>query len=282
MLNLGQTNKLIAFRRTENGIYLVDEDLNEVLLPNKYIPEGFELDDKIEVFLYKDSEDRIVATTLVPKINLNEYAALEAKMVGRFGAFFDWGLEKDLLVPYGQQAQKIEEGKFYVVYLYLDEISQRLAGTTKITGTLEKDSVELNIGDEVELIPYEETEIGYSAIVNNKYQGMLFKNEIFDTINFGDRLTGYVKKIRSDNKVDLSLQRFGYRSVDDNVEKLHKVLLDNNGSLALNDKSSPEVISEQLGMSKKLFKKAVGALYKQKRLEITENGIRLIEISENG
>ena len=282
MLNLGQTNKLIAFRRTENGIYLVDEDLNEVLLPNKYIPEGFELDDKIEVFLYKDSEDRIVATTLVPKINLNEYAALEAKMVGRFGAFFDWGLEKDLLVPYGQQAQKIEEGKFYVVYLYLDEISQRLAGTTKITGTLEKDSVELNIGDDVELIPYEETEIGYSAIVNNKYQGMLFKNEIFDTINFGDRLTGYVKKIRSDNKVDLSLQRFGYRSVDDNVEKLHKVLLDNNGSLALNDKSSPEVISEQLGMSKKLFKKAVGALYKQKRLEITENGIRLIEISENG
>ena len=282
MLNLGQTNKLIAFRRTENGIYLVDEDLNEVLLPNKYIPEGFELDDKIEVFLYKDSEDRIIATNLVPKINLNGYAALEAKMIGRFGAFFDWGLEKDLLVPYAQQAQKIEEGKYYVVYLYLDEISQRLAGTTKITGTLEKDSVELSIGDEVELIPYEETEIGYSAIVNNKYQGMLFKNEIFDTINYGDRLTGYVKKIRSDNKVDLSLQRFGYRSVDDNVEKLHKVLLDNNGYLALNDRSSPEAISKKLGMSKKLFKKAVGAMYKQKRLEITEDGIRLIEISENG
>ena len=279
MLNLGQTNNLIAFRRTENGIYLVDEDLNEVLLPNKYIPEGFELDDKIEVFLYKDSEDRIIATTLVPKIKLNGYAALEAKMIGRFGAFFEWGLEKDLLVPYGQQAQKIEEGKSYVVYLYLDEVSQRLVGTTKISGTLEKDSVELSVGDKVEMTPYEETDIGFSTIVNEKYQGMLFKNEIFDTINIGNRMTGYVKKIRDDYKVDLSLQRFGYRAVDDNVEKLHQILLDHNGYLALNDKSSPESISKQLGMSKKVFKKSVGALYKQKRIEITEDGIRIKENS---
>ena len=280
MLKLGQLNTLKALRQTDNGIYLIDDQFNEVLLPNKYVPEDLKLDDTIEVFLYKDSEDRLIATTLTPKLMLNGYAALEAKMVSRYGAFFDWGLEKDLMVPYSQQAKYIVEGKTYVVYLYLDEKSQRLAGSTKINNTLERTSVELEIGDKVNLLPYEKTEIGISAIVNNRYQGMLFKNEIFDTVKIGDELTGYVKKIRTDNKIDLSLNRFGYKAVDDNVQKLYEALITAGGSLHLNDKSSPKDITSQLGMSKKIFKKAVGSLYKQKRLEITETGIKLIKGKE--
>ncbi|NOX48105.1 MAG: GntR family transcriptional regulator [Chlorobi bacterium] len=276
MLKLGELNTLTALRQTDNGFYLIDEESNEVLLPNKYIPEGFETDNSIEVFLFKDSEDRITATTLAPHIKLNGYAALEAIDVNDNGAFFDWGLEKDLMVPFAQQSEPIRKGDFHMVYLYLDEKSQRLVGTTKISNTLIKDEVDLKIGDKVDLLAYEETEIGISVIINLTYQGMLFKNEIFEEINVGDELVGYVKKIRSDNKVDVSLNRFGYRAVDDNVEKLMAALKANEGFLGLNDKSSPEAISEKLGMSKKVFKKAVGALYKQKRLEISEEGIRLI------
>jgi predicted RNA-binding protein (virulence factor B family) len=282
MLKLGELNTLTALRQTDNGFYLIDEESNEVLLPNKYIPEGFETDNSIEVFLYKDSEDRIVATTLVPPIQLNGYAALEAIDVNDNGAFFDWGLEKDLMVPFVQQSEPINKGDFHMVYLYLDEKSQRLVGTTKISNTLEKDKVELEIGEKVNLLAYDETDIGISVIVNLTYQGMLFKNEIFEEINVGDELTGYVKKIRPDNKVDLSLNRFGYRAVDDNVEKLILALEENEGFLGLNDKSPPEAISEKLGMSKKVFKKAVGALYKQKRLEISDEGIKLVGKSKHG
>ncbi len=276
MLKLGELNTLTALRQTDNGFYLIDDESNEVLLPNKYVPENFEIDNSIEVFLYKDSEDRIVATTLLPKIRLNGYAALEAIDVSDNGAFFDWGLEKDLMVPFIQQVEPVEKGDFYMVYLYLDEKSERLVGTTKISNTLEKDSVELKIGDKVDLLPYDESEIGISVIVNKMYQGMLFKNEVFEEIMVGDELTGYVKKIREDNKIDVSLNRFGYRAVDDNVEKLVSALKANEGFLNLNDKSSPEDISERLGISKKVFKKAVGALYKQKRLEMSEEGIKLL------
>ncbi len=276
MLKLGQINTLTALRQTDKGTYLVDDESNEVFLPNKYVTEIIKIKDTIDVFLYKDSENEMLATTRLPKVKLNEYAALKAIAVSRHGAFFDWGLEKDLLVPYRQQAEPIEEGYYYVVFLYLDEESQRLVGSTKINNTLKKLSVDLKIGDEVDLLAYQETEMGISVIVNNTYQGMLFQNEIFDDIKIGDKLTGYVKKIRTDNKLDISLNRFGYRGVDANIKKLQKALTDNNGFLNLNDKSSPKDIADQLGMSKKVFKKAVGALYKQKRLEINEKGIKLI------
>ena len=276
MLKLGQINTLTALRQIDKGTYLVDDESNEVFLPNKYVTEIIKIKDTIDVFLYKDSENEMLATTRLPKVKLNEYAALKAIAVSRHGAFFDWGLEKDLLVPYRQQAEPIEEGYYYVVFLYLDEESQRLVGSTKINNTLKKLSVDLKIGDEVDLLAYQETEMGISVIVNNTYQGMLFQNEIFDDIKIGDKLTGYVKKIRTDNKLDISLNRFGYRGVDANIKKLQKALTDNNGFLNLNDKSSPKDIADQLGMSKKVFKKAVGALYKQKRLEINEKGIKLI------
>jgi predicted RNA-binding protein (virulence factor B family) len=282
MLNLGQVNKLTAARPTDHGIYLVDEDSNEVLLPNKYVEETLIPGNEIEVFLYKDSKERIVATTIIPEVTLHGYAALEALTVTDIGAFFDWGLEKDLFVPYSQQAEQIEEGEFYVVYLYLDEKTERLVGSTKINNTLNRTEVTVKVGDEVKLMPYEETEIGISVIVNNMYQGMLFKNEIFEKINVGDDLTGYVKKVRTetDNKIDVSLNSFGYSGVDANIKKLYKALEEHNGYLNLNDKSSPEDIHNQLGMSKKVFKKAVGALYKQKRIKLLEKGIELIEKKE--
>lgn len=275
MLNLGQLNTLTANRQTDNGFYLVDNEANEVLLPNKYIPVGLEIDDEIEVFLYTDSEDRIIATTLTPKVMLYGYAYLEVKDVAGFGAFFDWGLEKDLLVPISKQGRAVNEGEKHVVYLYLDDQTNRLAGTTKIAPTLLRIAVDLKVGDEVKMIPYEESELGFSMVVNDKYQGMLYQNEIFQKINIGDVLTGYVKKIRSDNKIDLSLNRFGYRAVDDNVDNVYNAIVENNGFLPLNDKSAPEAIYSALGISKKVFKKSIGALYKQKKIEITKDGIKL-------
>jgi predicted RNA-binding protein (virulence factor B family) len=276
MLNLGLINTLTALRRTDNGIYLIDEEDAEVLLPNKYIPEGMEMGDKIDVFLYTDSEDRPIATTLKPTVLLHKYAAMKVKDVAGFGAFFDWGLEKDLLVPTSQQASSVNLDETHVVFLYLDEKTDRLAGTTKITPTLIKIGVELEVGEKVKILPYNESELGFSVIVNDMYQGMLYKNEIFEPISIGDEMEAYVKKIRSDNKIDLSLNRFGYRAVDDNVERLMDALKENGGSLPLNDKSSPQDISSTLGMSKKVFKKSVGALYKQKIIEISDTGIKLI------
>lgn len=276
MLNLGQINTLKASRKTDNGIYLIDNEFNEVLLPNKYVPDDLKMEQNIDVFLYKDSEDRIIATTLVPKLMLNEYAALEAVAVSTYGAFFDWGLEKDLMVPYRQQARPVVEGNKYVVFLYLDEKSQRLTGSTKIHNSLKKIPDKLDIGEKVTLLPYDETDIGINVVVNNAWQGMLYKNEVFEPVKVGDILTGYIKKKRSDNKIDVTLSRPGYGAIDAQVQKLYNVLQANNGYLKLNDKSSPQEIKDQLSMSKKVFKKAVGALYRQKRLEITREGIRLL------
>ena len=277
MLNLGQFNTLKANRQTDNGFYLTDDESNEVLLPNKYVPEDLSPGDTLTVFLYKDSEDMLIATTQTPKVSLGGYAILQAKAVGTFGAFFDWGLEKDLLVPYRQQANRIQEGNDYVVHLYLDEASQRLAGSTKINKTFTKKPEALKLGEQVELIAYSQTEIGISCIVNNAFQGLLFRNEIFESVKVPMQLTAYVKNIRPDYKIDLSLNRPGYQAVDDNVEKIIKALTANDGHLNLNDKSSPEEITRILGMSKKIFKKAIGALYKRKYIKISESGIQAID-----
>lgn len=273
MLQLGLLNKLIVKRQTPAGFILSDNESNEVLLPNRFAPAEIAVNDEVDVFLYKDSEGTIIATTQTPKLMLFEYALLTAKTVTSHGAFFDWGLEKDLMVPFSRQACPIEEGEEYIVYMYLDEETERLTGSTKISDTLDIFITDIEIGDEVSLLAYQETMLGISVIVNNKYQGILYRNEVFQKVNLGDRLTGYVKKIRTDHKLDISLNRFGYKAVDDNMKLLWEKLISNNGRLDLNDKSSPEDIYNELGMSKKIFKKAIGSLYKQKLIEITENGI---------
>jgi len=277
MLYLGEINSLTVFRKTDNGFYLVDVESNEVLLPNKYVTDEMEIGNILDVFLYKDSEDILIATTLLPKLMLNGYAILKAKAVGTFGAFFDWGLEKDLLVPYRHQAKQITEGQNYVVYLFLDEISQRLVGSTKINKTFTKTPDKLKVGEKVDLLSYAETDLGISVIVNNAYQGILYKSEVFEPIKIVSALSGYVKKIRTDNKIDVSLNRSGYEAVDVNVQKVYNILVAQDGQLMLNDKSSPLDIVNQIGMSKKMFKKAVGALYKQRLIEINETGIKLVK-----
>lgn len=281
MLKLGQLNTLKAAHPSPYGFYLADEESGEVLLPNKYVPEGMKVGDEIEVFLYNDSEDRMVATTRKPHLMLGEYASLVATADTPYGAFFDWGLDKDLLVPHRQQEVEIFAGSRHVVYLYLDGKSNRLVGTTRISATLDREFVDLDKGDEVEILPYEANDIGISVIVNNKHQGLLYKNETFAEISKTEPTKAYVKKVRDDNKIDLFLNRPGYVGIDTNVQKLLDALAANGGSLPLTDKSPPEEIKARLGMSKGVFKKAVGYLYKNSRLLLGESEIRLTEATKD-
>ncbi len=275
MIQLGEFNELKAKRSTDNGWYLVDEEDNEVLMPNKYIPEGFKEEDEINVFVYKDSEDRIVATTETPKIVVNEFACLQVKQVNKMGAFLDWGLEKDLMVPYGEQKSKMQEGAFYVVRLVHDTKSDRLFASSKLNKYLVQDHIVVATGDEVEAIIVEESDLGYKAIIEDAHLGLLYKNETFRSLEIGDQLNVFVKKIREDGKIDLSLEQEGYGKVDPSSQKILKKLNENEGFLNLHDKSNPVLIGEILGMSKKTFKKAIGNLYKQRLILLEKNGIRL-------
>ena len=273
----GVFNLLSAKRRTLNGYYLIDEENVEVLLPNKYVPTGMKPGDEISVFIFKDSEDRLTATTIEPYILLNEFAILEVVDVNPVGAFLDWGLEKDLLVPYSEQASKMVVGKSYPVYLYLDDKTQRLVATSKTKKIFEKEELTVKVGDEVELLICNSTDIGINVIINNIHEGLLYDNELFQAVTPGDRITGFIKNIRSDNKIDVSLQKQGYSNVEPNAEKIMNSLNDNNGFLNLTDKSDPIIILAKLEMSKKTFKKAVGSLYKQKLIRIEKDGIYLVE-----
>ena len=277
MIEIGRLNTLTAFRQAKQGWYLRNEEGTEVLLPNKYVPENMKEDDPIDVFVFNDSEDRITATTLRPKIELHEFAGLQVKEVNKFGAFLDWGLEKDLLVPFSEQDKKMQKNEYYLVYLYLDVRTERLVASSKVHKFLEKELIELEEGQEVDLIIGESTELGTKAIVNKKYTGLIFKNEIFQKLKVGDKVKGYVKQIRSDKKIDLSLQQQGYAGVAPNVQKVLTLLKEEQGFLGLNDKSDPQLIQEKLEMSKKTFKKAIGALYREKKIRIEPDGIYLVE-----
>ncbi|MDP2721124.1 MAG: S1-like domain-containing RNA-binding protein [Bacteroidales bacterium] len=275
-MEIGKYNTLTALRSTDNGFYLVDEEQNEVLLPNKYVPEGFKAGDTLEVFLYRDSEDRMVATTDVPDIQLHEFGVLEVRDVNRIGAFLDWGLEKDLLVPFSEQKFRLFPGKKCVVFLKLDEKTQRLVATTRIEHYLERDDVELEPGEEVDLLICEPTEIGMQVIINNKYLGLLYDNELFQAVLPGEHVTGFVKRVRPDKKVDVMLQKPGYEHVEPAAQKILEVLQANHNFLNLTDKSEPVIILAKLEMSKKTFKKAIGALYKQHLIRIETDGIYLV------
>lgn len=278
MIQTGEYNELSAKRQTDNGWYLVDEEDNEVLMPNKYIPENFEEGAIIKVFVYMDSEDRIVATTDTPLIFLNEFAYLEVKQVNKFGAFLDWGLEKDLLVPFREQQGRLTAGESVIVRLVHDEKTDRLFGTTKLNQYLETDHIVVSEGEEeVDAIIIDESDLGFKAIIEDAHQGLLYKSETFRTLEIGDKLKVWVKKIREDGKIDLSLQQQGYQ----NVEPAAQIILDkleaNEGFLALHDKSHPLEVAEYLHMSKKTFKKALGTLYSKRLISLEDNGIRLLK-----
>ncbi len=276
MIKIGEYNNLKILRHTSVGLFLGDDD-DDVLLPNKYCPEEFEIDDEIEVFVYRDYADRKIATDIRPKIFMNEFALLQVADVSNVGAFMNWGLEKDLMVPFKEQRQKMEVGRWYIVYMDIDTQTDRLYASNKIEKRLQNENLTVNIGEKVELLVFQKTDIGLSVIVNNKHKGLVFDNEVFKKLNIGDRINGYIKKIREENKLDISIYPIGYNnSKDPNCEIIYKSLTNNNGFLNITDKSSPDIIYSKFGISKKAFKKAVGALYKEKKILIQDNGIKLI------
>lgn len=276
MLHIGQKNKLTILRKASIGMYLIDDEENEVLLPNKYILPHFKIKDQVEVFIYKDSEERLIATTLEPYIQLNAFAFLKVKQANNIGAFLDWGLEKDLMVPFKEQQKKMEEGKSYVVYLYLDPGTERLTASGKVHKFLDNTELNINVNDEVDLLIFGHSDLGFKTIINNKFEGLIYHNEIFQEIYVGDELKGYVKNIREDNKIDIRLQQSGYKNIEPSSEFILLYLKAHKGFLNLTDKSDPDEIIRTLDMSKKTFKKAIGGLYKQRLIEIKPDGIYLL------
>jgi predicted RNA-binding protein (virulence factor B family) len=276
MIEVGKNNVLTALRMTSVGMYLGNDTGEELLLPNKYVPDDLKVDDDIDVFIYKDSEDRLIATNLVPKIKLHEFACLTCKDVNSTGAFLEWGLEKDLMVPFREQAKPMEVGKRYPVYLYLDERTGRLAASSKIEGFIEKQHIKLEVGEKVSVLICYTSDLGVNVIINNRYKGIIYHNDLFTHISIGDIIDAYIKNIREEGKIDVTLQKQGYNQIIDAAEKIKAKLKTSNGVLKLTDKSDAEEIMFRLQMSKKTFKKAIGGLYKSGIIRIEEDGIYLV------
>ncbi|WP_034059129.1 CvfB family protein [Lacinutrix jangbogonensis] len=277
MINIGEFNTLEILRDTEPGMFLGDTDGNEVLLPNRYVEDVFKVGDDIEVFIYLDNEERMVAVTDEPHITKGDFAVLRCNTVNDYGAFLDWGMVKELFCPFKEQAFPMKKGGWYLVHCYLDEKSERLVASSKTNRFL--DNTELSVSDfeEVELIVSHPSDFGMNVIVNKQHIGLIYKDNIFQEISIGDRLKGIVKKVRPGNKLDIALGQIGFRNIEPNAKKILEALQDNSGYLPLHDKSSPEAIKETFEMSKKNFKKAVGTLYKQKQITIDKDGIRLVQ-----
>ncbi|MCK4260620.1 MAG: GntR family transcriptional regulator [Halanaerobiales bacterium] len=272
-MKIGDFNELEVTKETYSGVYFKSE-LGEILLLKKYVPEGVQIGDTLNVFLYTTKEG-ILATTLIPKVKVEEVAYLEVKDVNRYGAYLDWGLDKDLFLPYNEQPQKIMRGQKYIVRVYLDKITKRITASTKIHKFIEEEIIDLKEEETVNLLIYEFTDLGVKTIINNKYIGMIYKNDMYQDLKIGDSVIGYVKKIREDKKIDVSIRKTGREGVDESKEIIIDKLKENNNFLPLNDKSSPELIKDMLHMSKKTFKKAIGGLYKERIIELTEEGVRL-------
>ncbi len=280
MIELGKYNELVISRKSPFGLYLsanLESDA-EVLLPNMYVPENVTIGENIKVFIYKDSEDRLIATTLKPFALVDEIAYLAVKAINRFGAFLDWGLSKELLLPYSEQEGRVDVGEKYLVKIYIDRATNRLTASRNLKKFIKNRDIKLEKGEVVNLIIASDTDIGKKVIINNQYWGLLYKNELFQSLEIGQKVKGFVKNLREDGKIDVSLQQQGYRkTIVDNTDKLLAVLKNKNGFLPLTDKSSPQIIQQHLQMSKKNFKKAVGALYKKGLIQLEKTGLRLIE-----
>lgn len=279
MLRLGQFNTLQVSRAVAQGLYLSEISgegvLEEVLLPQKWVTPEMKEGDTIHVFVYKDSEDRPIATTQKPLACVGEAAYLLVKEVNNFGAFLDWGLDKDLFLPFREQQQQVEAGRHYLVYVYFDFASKRIAATTNLNKFIKNREVKLKPNEEVDLLITYSNEVGIRVIVNQKYWGILFKNEVFGKIEKGSHVKGYVKKVREDGKIDVALQKQGIAAARDITDVLLTKLKESNGRLPLSDNTSPEIIHQFLGISKKNFKKAAGILFKQGKIELSENDIKL-------
>ncbi len=277
MIQIGKTYQLEVIKAVDFGFYLEAEDQGEVLLPRKHAPRNLSVGDSVEVFLYLDSEDRPLASTQKPKASVEEFAYLQVVDTTAVGAFLDWGLDKDVLVPFAEQHRPMEVGHSYLVYLYLDRSDGRIVASSKIDSFLDDEKPhDFRPQQPVDLIIANSTDLGFKAIVNHSHWGVLYKNDVFQRLSFGQSIKGYIKYVRPDGKIDLSLQG-GKAARDKYAEIILKHLKAQNGFSAVHDKSDPALISEQFGMSKSAFKKAIGGLYKQRIISIEKDGIRLIE-----
>ncbi|NVN19260.1 GntR family transcriptional regulator [Muricauda sp. HICW] len=276
MIELGNYNTLKVLRSTSIGLFLGDDEGTEILLPNKYVPEDFEIDQEMQVFCYLDNAERPISTTLKPKIIRNGFAHLKVVEVGAYGAFMDWGLEKHLLVPFREQSQRMEEGNTYIVHCYMDEESMRLTGSSRVDKFLSNENVAYQQNDEVDLLVHRKTPLGWEVIVDNRHKGLIFDSDIFKPVNVGDYLKGFIKNVRDDKKLDISLQPIGAKMLEPTAKMILDKLVQNEGFLPLHDKSSPDEIMSTLHMSKKAFKKGAGILYRQRKINIQEDGIYLL------
>lgn len=282
MIHIGKTNNLRVVKEVDFGVYLDGgEERGEILLPIRYVPKDCKVDDQIDVFIYFDSEDRIIATTEKPYAQVGEFAFLEVVAVNNTGAFLDWGLMKDLLLPYDEQTHRPEVGKSYVVYVFQDGTTGRVVASTKTRDFLDDESLnDFTVGQEVDLLNANKTDLGYQMIINNTHSGLLHQHEASRVIKHGEKLKGYIQKIREDRKIDLCLHKLPSDKTDEVTDLILYKLKNHGGFLPLHDKSDPKAIQDEFGVSKKMFKKALGSLYKQKTITLEENGIRLIDIQK--
>ncbi len=274
MAELGKYNRLIINRFVDFGAYVDGGELGEILVPIKYIPEDLVEEDEIDVFVYLDSEERYIATTEDVKAQVGECASMKITAVSDHGAFADWGLVKNLFIPFREQKFRLIVGDKVIIYVYIDEITNRLAGTTKIESYVKYDSSPFREKERVKVLVYRKTPSGYLTIIENRCLGMIYQNQIFQTLNIGDKVVAYIKKIRDDKKIDLTLQEEGYGKIEDFSDVLYQYL-EEHKETHFNDKSSPEAIRDEFGVSKKVFKQAVGKLYKQKKILLGDNKIVL-------
>ena len=297
MIKLGDYNTLTAIRRADQGFYLEgDEHSGDILLPNRYVPDGLAIGKEIEVFVYLDQDERLIATTEKPAAKVGEFACLEVAWINQYGAFLKWGLMKDLFCPFREQKQRMEVGKHYIVFVKEDEESHRLMATAKVERYLEPAPASTNAntssttdtvsvgsavgsplkhGDTCDCLIWQKTDLGFKTIINNRYQGQIYDNQIFQPLHTGDRLTAYIDHVRQDGKIDITLQPTGRQHTLDFAEVLLRYLYENDGHCDLGDKSDAELIYDRFKVSKKAYKKAIGDLYRRRLIIIEENGIRL-------
>lgn len=274
-MELGKVNTLIAKRFAPQGLYLADAEENEVLLPNSRLPKGTKLGENYDAFVYRDSQERLIASLELPKAQVNEFAVLEAKERVPFGVFMDWGLDKQVLVPLRELREEMTMGQFYPVFLYIDDKSERVTASTRLEFFFSRDIDDLQEGNPVQALVLEHTNIGYKVAINHRFQGMIYHNEIFQPLELGQKLTAYIRRLRTDGKVDLILQAEGMDHIEPSAQMILERLKEEGGFLGLHDKSDPADIQAQLQLSKKAFKKAIGTLYKKRLISIEEKGIRL-------
>ena len=276
-IELGKFNQLEVVKEVDFGVYLDGGEEGEILLPTRYVPEDCKIGDILNVFLNLDMDERLIATTLTPFVQVGQFACLEVSWVNQYGAFLNWGLMKDLFVPFREQKMKMQVGRKYVVHAHLDEESYRIVASAKVERYLSKDKPEYTAGEEVNILIWQKTDLGFKAIIDNKYSGLLYENEIFSSIETGMEMKAFVKQVREDGKVDLILQKPGFEKVDDFAKTLLDYIKEQGGRIHLNDKSPAEDIYDTFGVSKKTFKKGVGDLYKKRLIALHEDGIALVE-----